>query len=196
MRTRFTTLLGSSLALLILCAAARAGEPVALFDGKTLAGWDVLTCEAGVENGNILLRAGNGLLQAKKQYGDFVLELEWKALKPDNWDSGIYFRYRDVPQGRPWPPRYQVNLRKGMEGDLDSVKGGKNTVPTKPLEWNSFELTVQGDTAALKVNGQPSWKVSGIEPASGFLSLQAEIPGGGQFLFRNVRITELSPAAK
>ena len=198
MQTRGTSLMSTSLMLgaLLTAAPAHAGEPVSLFDGKTLNGWDMLTCEAGVENGQILLRAGNGLLQAQKQYGDFVLELEWRALKDDNWDSGIYFRYRDVPPGRPWPNRYQVNLRKGMEGDLDGVKGGKNTIPTKPHEWNSFVLTVKGNTAALKVNGQASWQVTGIEPARGHLALQAEIPGGGQFLFRNIRITELAPTAK
>jgi hypothetical protein len=181
--------LTTTLVWLVACSAALAAEPVTLFDGKTLEGWDVLTCEATVENGAILLKAGNGLVQAKKEYRDFVLELEWKALKPDNWDSGIYFRYDKVPAGRPWPPRYQVNLRKGMEGDLDNL--GKNKVPIKPGEWNSLRLTVKGDSAALEVNGQPSWKVTGIQAPGGLLALQAEIPGGGQFLFRNIRITEL-----
>jgi hypothetical protein len=195
MRSRFacSALALTALAVLLAVATVHAGEPVALFDGKTLEGWDVLTCEAVVEDGCIFLKAGNGLVQAKKQYGDFVLEYEWKALKSDNWDSGVYFRYAAVPAGRPWPARYQVNLRKGMEGDVDA-KDGKNKVPVKAGEWNKFELTVKGATAALKVNGQPSWQVSGIEPASGHIALQAEIPGGGQFLFRNIRMTELSPA--
>jgi hypothetical protein len=179
-----------------LVARANAGEPVSLFDGKSLDQWDVLTCEAVVEDGAILLKGGNGLVQTKKQYRDFVLELEWKALKPDNWDSGIYFRYDRVPPGRPWPPRYQVNLRKGMEGDLDGVKAAKNPVATKAGDWNSFELTVQGDTAALKVNGQAAWKFQGLESPAGFIALQAEIPGGGPFLFRKIRLTELAPAAK
>jgi hypothetical protein len=78
-----------------------------------------------------------------------------------------------------------------MEGDLDGVKEGKSHVPTKAGEWNSFQLTVRGDTASLKVNGQPSWEVKGIETPRGRLALQAEIPGGGQFLFRNIRITDL-----
>ena len=25
------------------------------------------------------------------------------------WDSGVYFRYTEVPEGRPWPKRYQAN---------------------------------------------------------------------------------------
>ncbi len=171
-------------------ATADAGEPVSLFDGKTLNGWDVLKCEAVVQDGEILLKSGNGLVQSEKQYSDYVLEYEWKALNPEMWDSGVYFRYTEVPEGRPWPKRYQVNLRKGMEGELVGFENGKNTVPLKATEWNRFELTVVGSTAALKVNGKPSWKVDGLETAEGYIALQAEIPGGGQFLFRNIRITE------
>jgi hypothetical protein len=161
-----------------------------LFDGKTLDGWDVINCEAVVQDGVILLRAGNGLVQTKKRYSDYVLEYEWKALKPDNWDSGLYFRYEEVPAGRPWPKRYQVNLRKGMEGELGGFPDGKNTVPIKQGDWNHFRLTVDGNSASLQVNGRPSWSVDGLEMPSGYIALQAEIPGGGQFLFRNIKITE------
>jgi hypothetical protein len=196
MMLRFTTLVFvlAYHVVLFAAASASAGEPVSLFDGKSLDGWDVITCEVAVQDGCVLLKGGNGLLQTKQQYADFVFEYEWKALKPDNWDSGVYFRYTEVPSGRPWPARYQVNLRKGMEGNLDGNKAGKNPVPTKPSAWNTFEL--KGATASLKVNGQPAWHAEGIEPAKGYIALQAEIPGGGQFLFRNIRITELIPAAK
>ena len=169
-----------------------AEDSVDLFDGKTLEGWDVLGCEAVVQDGAILLKSGNGLVQAKKTYRDFVLEYEWKALDPNMWDSGVYFRYENVPDGQPWPEKYQVNLRKGMEGDLGGFPQGKNTIATKPGEWNHFRLTVQGSTASLMVNGESSWKVDGITPAEGKLAIQAEVPGGGPFLFRKIRITELS----
>jgi len=58
------------------------------------------------------------------------------------------------------------------------------------------DLTVKGATAALKVNGKPAWQTDGIETRRGYIALQAEVPGGGQFLFRNIRITELKPAGK
>ena len=61
----------------------------------------------------------------------------------------------------------------------------------KPGEWNRFVLTVKGSVASLKVNGKQAWKTNGIEVAKGFVALQAEIPGGGQFLFRNIKIKEL-----
>jgi len=170
---------------------ADAAEPVELFDGKTFDGWDVLNCEAVVQDGAILLESGNGLVQTKKRYADFTIEYEWKALDPKMWDSGLYFRYDDVPQGRPWPRRYQVNLRKGMEGNLDGFPDGKNAVPTKDGEWNRFELTVKGSTASLKVNGEQSWAVDGLEQPDGYIAIQAEVPGGGRFLFRNIRLREL-----
>jgi hypothetical protein len=178
-------------AILAMCSYLNAEEPVSLFDGKTLKGWDVLKCEAEVKDKAILLVAGNGLVQTKKRYRDFILEYEWKALKPDKWDSGVYFRYQQAPEDRPWPNKYQVNLRKGLEGELVGFADGKNTVPIKPGEWNRFELKVKGREASLQVNGKAAWKVDGIEVPSGYISLQAEIPGGGQFLFRNIRITEL-----
>lgn len=180
-----------ALACLGVGGGLSAAEPVALFDGKSLDGWDVIGCEAVVQDGAILVKDGNGLIQAKGVFADFVLEYEWKALAADMWDSGVYFRYDEVPEGRPWPKKYQVNLRKGMEGNIDGFPDGKSAVPTKAGDWNKFELTVKGTTASLKVNGQDAWRVDGIEKPSGFIALQAEVPKGGQFLFRNIRVTRL-----
>ena len=164
---------------------------VELFNGKDLSHWDVLGCEAVIEDGALLIKAGNGLVQSKDQYADFVLDLEYKELKADNWDSGVYFRYTSVPKGRPWPARYQTNLRKGMEGNVAELKGASSKGLTKDGDWNHFVLTVKGTTAALELNGKPAWKADGVAEPKGFISLQAEVPGGGQFLFRNVRIKPL-----
>jgi hypothetical protein len=80
-----------------------------------------------------------------------------------------------------------------MEGNLDGRGGAKNAIPTAAGDWNHFELTVKGKEASLKVNGQDAWTVQSIEKPSGFIAIQAEVPGGGQFLFRNIRIRELAP---
>jgi hypothetical protein len=165
-------------------------EPVSLFDGRSLKGWKVSGCEAVVEDGALLLKAGNGLVRTEKAYRDFVLELEWKALKADNWDSGIYFRCDDPPAGSPWPKTYQVNLRKGAEGNVDDLKGARSAGLTRPGEWNTFKLTVAGTTAKLEINGKPAWSADGLKTPQGFIALQAEVPAGGQFLFRNIRVLE------
>lgn len=185
----------SMLAVLLAPAAAVAAERVALFNGEDLEGWTVLRCKAKVQDGCILLEEGNGLVQSKKQYGDFVLEFDWKALAEDKWDSGVYFRYTKVPFGRPWPQRYQVNLRKGMEGNVDGIEGAKSKGLIKPGAWNTFKLTVRGDALSLEINGKPAWKGQGLEgPERGYIALQAETPQGGQFLFRNIYLTECGAA--
>ena len=172
--------------------APKVGKRVSLFNGKNLDGWDVLKCEAVVENGQILLKAGNGLVQTKKQYSDFIFEYEWKALKGKDWDSGVYFRYDSVPEKAPWPPRYQANLRQGDEGNVGGLKGATSQGLCKDGEWNSFKLTVRGTTAEMQINGKWAWKATGLEgPETGFISLQAEVPNGGQNLFRKIYITEL-----
>lgn len=175
------------------CSSSDAGEQrISLFEGKTLEGWTVLKCEATVDSGDILIQTGNGLIQTEDKYGDFILEFEWKALRDDKWDSGVYFRYDSVPEGRPWPQRYQVNLRQGMEGNVGGLEGARSEGLMKVGKWNRFKLTVQGSKASLEMNGKPAWEADGLkDPSRGFIALQAEVPGGGQHRFRNIYLTEL-----
>jgi len=169
------------------------GFQVPLFDGSTLAGWHAMRCSAVVQDGAILLKSGDGILRTDSMYDHFVLELQWKALKQDKWDSGIYFRFDELPgkTGRPWPQRYQINLRQGQEGWGLGLKGAKTSGLVKDGQWNHFKLTVVGDTAALEINGKKAWRARGLETKQGYIALQSEVPLGGQFLFRNIKITEL-----
>ena len=166
---------------------------VSLFDGKSLDGWKILRCEAEVKDGAILLKSGNGVVHTTKRYGDFILDLEWKALKKEKWDSGIYFRC-ELPgkTGRPWPKRYQANLLKGQEGNVGGIKGATSKGLVKDGKWNRFKLKVVGSKVELEINGKPAWKSDGIQDAEGYICLQSEVPGGGQFLFRNIRIADLA----
>ena len=179
-----------SFTLLTSCSAQ--GKRVSLFNGKNLDGWTVLKCEAEVKDGNMFIKSGNGLVQSEKKYQNFVLEYEWQALGEDKWDSGIYFRYNEVPKGRPWPKRYQANLLKGKEGDVGGIKGASSKGLLKDREWNKFKLTIKGTTISLMINEKEAWRGEGLEDLeAGFIAVQAEVPGGGQHLFRNIFITEL-----
>ena len=184
-----------SFTLLTSCSAQ--GKRVSLFNGKNLDGWTVLKCEAEVKDGNMFIKSGNGLVQSEKKYQNFVLEYEWKALGEDKWDSGIYFRYNEVPKGRPWPKRYQANLLKGKEGDVGGIKGASSKGLLKDREWNKFKLTIKGTTISLMINEKEAWRGEGLEDLeAGFIAVQAEVPGGGQHLFRNIFITELEASKK
>ena len=175
----------------LLAEEAKPGAPRPLFDGRTFSGWKVTGCEAVIEDGAILLKSGNGLVRTERTWTDFVLEWDWKALDKEFWDSGVFFRCPLPPQGKTWPKDYQVNLRKGMEGNVGRLDGAQSSGLCKSGQWNRFKLTVVGTTAALEINGKPAWKADGLKTPTGYIGLQAEVPGGGQFLFRNLRITEL-----
>ncbi|MBN1508298.1 MAG: DUF4981 domain-containing protein [Sedimentisphaerales bacterium] len=173
-----------------LAGSSSPGRRVSLFDGKTVNGWTLLKCDAAVDNGDILIAAGNGLVQTEKKYRDFVLEFEWKPLRDNKWDSGVYFRYNSVPQGRPWPDHYQANLMQGMEGNVSDLPGAESKGLIQP-GWNRFKLTVRGTKAALEINDKPAWQAEGLAEPEGYIALQAEVPGGGQHRFRNIYLTEL-----
>jgi len=100
--TFYSLIVVVAIALLTSCATepdkaskSPKGKRVALFDGKTLDGWKILKCEAAVDNGHILIKTGNGLIQTEKMYGDFILEFEWKALRESI--SATFPYRRDAP---------------------------------------------------------------------------------------------------
>ncbi|RPI80431.1 MAG: DUF1080 domain-containing protein, partial [Planctomycetaceae bacterium] len=88
-----------------------------LFDGQSLDGWTIEgDCQAAVEDGLLVLKQGNGWLRSDLQYRDFVLHVEWKAVKTSDYDSGVYVR--TLAGGAPFPKNsYQVNLLDGSEGN-------------------------------------------------------------------------------
>jgi hypothetical protein len=168
-----------------------AGATSSLFDGQSLHGWTVLNeAEATVEDGLLLLKNGNGWLRSDFTYSDFALHVEWKALKASDYDSGIYIRTPPDP-GKPFSrDGYQINLLQGQEGNVKPLKGAESTGLIKPGEWNTFDVVVIGDTAELTINGKKAWKAGGIKHRRGHVGLQCEVTKGGQFLFRNIHITE------
>ena len=170
-----------------------AGSRIQVFNGENLDGWRVSRCEAAVEDGSLVLQDGNGLVYLDHPYDDFVLEWKWRARRDAKWDSGVYFRCDAPPAGpRPWPQRYQVNLREGMEGNVNSLPDARSEGLTKPGQWNDMKLTVVGAAAKLEFNGTLAWEAEGLEQSEGIIALQAEVPGGGQFEFKDIYVTELN----
>jgi hypothetical protein len=162
-----------------------------LFNGKDLAGWaPVHEVQFEVKDGNLRLVKGMGWLRTERQFKDFVLEFEWRALD-DKYDSGIFFRAG--LEGKPWPKdAWQLNLRYDMLGGL--VKGNRPGVPSEtpkmPLNrWVKFRLEVKGKKAALDVDGERAWETDIVDGERGYLGIQAE---DKSFDFRNLRLQELS----
>lgn len=168
-----------------------AGVTRSLFDGVSLLGWSIENdCDVDVVDGCLRLKAGDGWLRSHHSYRDFDLHVEWKALQSANYDAGIYIR--SAREGKPFPkPAYQVNLLQGKEGNIGNLPGAESVGLIKAGDWNVFDLHVVGDKVSLKINGQPAYSVGGLQQLDGYIGFQVEVPKGGQFLLRNIRLTEL-----
>jgi hypothetical protein len=176
-----------------LAAAADAPAPrLSLFNGRTTQGWHATGCEAGVEEGLLVIQKGDGLLRTDQQYGDFILELDWRPRNNEKWDSGIYIRCDLPPRGKAFPARNQINLKQGDEGNLIKYPQARSTGFVKDGQWNHFKITARGDKVEMEINGHPAWSTTGFEPKQGYIGLQVEVPLGGQFEFKNLFVTELS----
>lgn len=112
-----------------------------------------------VENGEIV-NDGKGLyLTTDKNYGDFELLVEYKAL-PDG-DSGVYLR--GVPQVQIWDstkgdPR-GLGQDKGSGGLWNNSPGAPGKDPSKKMdkpfgEWNQFKITMVGERVTVIFNGE------------------------------------------
>ena len=165
-----------------------------LFNGKDLNGWVPMYHVAfTVTNGNLRLVTGMGWLRTQKEYSDFILEAEWRALVPE-YDSGLFIRAG--LEGNPWPKgAWQINLNGGALGGL--VKGFKTIVPAEtprmPLnKWVKFRIEVRGRRVTLDVDGERAWEYDKLDAERGYIGIQAE---DRAFDFRNIRVQEL-PSGK
>lgn len=170
--------------------AAPDAEWQSLFNGKDLTGWAVVhDAEFTVVDAHLRLVKGMGWLRTEKEYGDFILEFECRALD-ERYDSGLFFRVG--LDGKPWPKDgWQVNLRHDAIGGLVRGYTGVEPAPTAriPLNrWMKFRLEVRGTKAVLTVDGEEGWETQKIDRARGYLGIQAEDKA---FDFRNLRIQEL-----
>ncbi|WP_202921775.1 3-keto-disaccharide hydrolase [Anatilimnocola aggregata] len=167
------------------------GAEYSLFNGQNLQGWKALTCEVVVEDGKLVIAGGNGVLRTEHRYQDFVLELEYKPRKGEKYDSGIYFRAEEPAMGKPFPDRFQVNLKQGDELNLIRFPKARSSGLIKAGDWNQVKLTVIGEHATMEINGKQAWSTDGVEVKDGYLGLQVEVPLGGQFEFRNIKVKEI-----
>ncbi len=168
---------------------------MSLFNGRDLTGWvPVNDVTFEVKDGNLRLVKGMGWLRTDKEYRDFILEVEWRALV-QKYDSGIFIRCG--LEGKPWPNNgWQVNLRYDALGGL--VRGYTPKVPAEtprmPVnQWVKMRLEVRGKKVMLDVNGERAWEADMLDRETGYLGIQAE---NFAFDFRNIRLQELpSPTA-
>jgi hypothetical protein len=164
---------------------------IPLFNGGDLGGW--VKVNGGTytaTNGILHLEGGKGWLRTEKEYGDFILETEWRGLKT-NYNSGLFLR---APlEGNPWATNiWQVNTKQGAIGELlqGSARRVPAVTPSVPAgEWVKFRIEARGTNLTLDVNGKRIWLFHELQPARGYIGLQAE---GWPFEFRNLQVQEIA----
>jgi hypothetical protein len=203
-------------ALAVPLAAQEEGF-VPLFNGKDLKGWVNVNCAPQtwtVTDGGILHCDGvpTGALRTEKQYENFILELEWRHLKPRG-NAGVFVWAGPLSApGVPFLRAVEVQVLENAygkspshttHGDVFPIHGstmkpfgrhaGQRSFPSeersKPSpEWNHYRITCQDGVLRLAVNGK---EVSGGEDCNwrkGYIALESE---GGIVDWRNIRIKEL-----
>jgi hypothetical protein len=179
------------------------GREVALFDGRTLAGWKLVGAgEVVVEGGELVGRggAGKGFLVHERALGDFVLELELRNDAPAN--SGIQVRSR-VEGGL--VVGYQIEVdpsERAWSGGL--YEEGSAWIQTlehdpiaraafRPGEWNAYRIECAGPVIRAWVNGIQTCDYREARQVPGVLALQLHDPGT-RMRWRALHLRELPPA--
>lgn len=209
-----TLIIALSVPLLINCANKSSDEEVLgkpLFNGEDLSNWTQKGGEAeyDVKDGKIVgttvSGTPNSFLTTDKQYGDFILELDFKA--DTSMNSGIQIRsnstekYRNGrvhgyqveidPSDRAWSGGIYDEARRGWLYPLTLNTAAQNAF--KKDDWNHYRIEAIGDTIQTWVNGVAAANLVDDKTQEGFIALQVhairdgEDPGK-QIMWKNIRI--------
>lgn len=175
------------------------GQPVTLFDGKTLTGWKLRDAKKkngwAVVNGELAVvdTKDNADLVSELAFQDMKLHIEWNVDAKSN--SGVYLRGRYEIQILDNPDAKTALDPHGC-GALYSRVAPKLDA-TKPAgEWQTYDITLVGRQLQVVLNGKPivNAVVEGItggaldpfEGEPGPLMLQGD---HGKVRFRNIVVT-------
>jgi hypothetical protein len=172
-------------------------EPEALFNGKTLDGWEPIGDPAKshwVAKDGILLNEAHGAnLKTTRAFDDFKLHFEVNC--PEGANSGFYLRGRYEVQLE-YEPEHTEPPERGM-GAVYGRLGPSAEVARSPGKWETFDVMLVGRTVTVVRNGVTiidGKEIAGItggalnadEGKPGPFYIQGDHTGGLQF--RNITV--------
>lgn len=198
--------------MLLLLIALADPAPAALFDGKTLAGWEGDAKTWRVEDGCIVggsLDAAvprNEFLCTTKPFGDFELKLRFKLLgDPKTANAGVQFRTKLIPDHHE-VIGYQADIGQGYWGALyDESRRNKvlaGPAPelaaklAKPDDWNEYVVRAVGPKITLRLNGTVTVEYTEADAAiarGGVIGLQVHGGGRCKVLYTDITLADATP---
>lgn len=151
-----------------------------------------------------------GYLITDKEYENYILKVQWrwgKKVRGKVRNSGVFVHV--VGPNKIWPKAVEAQLMAGHAGDFWLVDNFKLKVDSKRQdpkvarhyyrmkdhvekaigEWNQYEITCQGGSIRLAINGQRVNEGTEAELRKGRILLQSE---GAEIHFKEVALRRLA----
>lgn len=215
MKTNFQMLCSALLIFMLLsCSQSSEKNNIPWKDitpNKNLDGWETkggdapYKVEDGVVIGSTVHDSPNTFLVTKKDYDDFILEVEFKV--DSTLNSGIQIRSNSFdhyqngrvhgyqveidPSDRSWSGGIYDEGRRKWLYDLDNNPEAQQAF--KQNEWNTYRIEAIGDTIKTWINDIPAAYLIDEMTSSGFFGLQVHSIGknkkaGTEAKWRNFKI--------
>jgi hypothetical protein len=205
-----------ALLLMVLPLQAADEEFRPLWNGKDLTGWQRVNTDEStwtIQDG-MLICTGKpiGELRTDRMYQNFILEVEWRHMKPKG-NAGIFVWADDITaRGVPFHRSIEVQVLENAYGNTNSHtthgdifpihgatmtpingRGGSRAFPTESRslpspEWNHYRIVCNDGEISLAVNGKVVTRGKDCSPRKGYICIESE---GGIVHYRNMRIREL-----
>lgn len=188
------------LSLATLVAPLANAESIAIFDGKSLAGWTAdaepsyWTAADGVLTGKSDSRKKESNLWTERKFQDFILEAEFRF--SGRTDSGFFLRNKSE--------QIQLGISGSLKRDMTCSPyiADKRGYPVSAVgvdllliegEWNQIKIEVRGKKYKVTLNGKPVLDyTTDAEPTPGPIGLQVHGGLEMQIDFRTLKVTEIA----
>ena len=187
-----------------------------LFNGKNFSGWVPVNTAptTWLIKDNMLICSGKpiGELRTERMYQNFIMEVEWRHMKPKG-NAGIFVWADDITaRGQPFHRGVEVQVLENSygntrgyttHGDIFPIhgatmtpvngRGGSRAFPvenrSRPSpDWNHYRIVCNDGNISLAVNGKVVTKGKNSNPRKGYICIESE---GGVVHYRDMRIKEL-----
>ena len=201
-----------AVATLAIGQAQAPQKPVALFDGRSFAGWEGdIKGTWRIQDGAIVGGSQtaqvprNEFLTTTRSFGDFVLRVRFRLVGTEGFiNGGVQFRSRRLEKPAHEMTGYQADLGDRTWGSLyDESRRNKTLVaPDAKLideilkrgDWNDYEIRAEGPRIRLSINGRQTIDYTETDPAiprEGLIGLQIHGGGKAEAWYRDITILEL-----